>query len=374
MLCKNVKLGGNLRHGLLRFVSLHKRLVISTNLIMINRRTFIRQSGALVAASAFPYLAKASQQEFTMTVTGPINPDQMKFTLSHEHVLVDFIGAEKVNKNRYNFDEAFKTALPFLEDVSTKGCHTFVDCTPPYIGRDVDLLKKLAVETGMYILTPTGYYGAAKEKYVPQHAYEETAEQLANRWIDEWKNGIEGTGIKPGFIKCGVDKAPLSDVQRKLIDAAALTHLATGLTIGVHTGDGPAAEAELQILATRKVSPRARIWIHAQNEKDHSFHIRAAQRGSWVSFDGIGKENIDENVKSFLVMKKEGLLDFVLASQDSGWYNVGDPGGGKFNDYNDIFTHFIPALKGAGFTNEEINRIFITNPAKAFSIRIRKLI
>src|SRR5690606_33130478 len=100
MLCKNVKLGGNLRHGLLRFVSLHKRLVISTNLIMINRRTFIRQSGALVAASAFPYLAKASQQEFTMTVTGPINPDQMKFTLSHEHVLVDFIGAEKVNKNR----------------------------------------------------------------------------------------------------------------------------------------------------------------------------------------------------------------------------------------------------------------------------------
>lgn len=340
---------------------------------MISRRTFLHHTGALLAASAFPYLAQGSQQDYAMTVTGPVNPSRLKLTLSHEHILVDFIGADKVNKDRYVGDEVFKTALPFLKDVKNRGCNTFVDCTPAYIGRDVGLLKRLSEEAGLNILTPTGYYGAANEKYIPEHAYTESAEQLSARWIEEWNAGIEGTGIKPGFIKTGVDKAPLSDVQRKLIDAAALTHLATGLTIGVHTGDGAAAEAQLEILALQKVAPSARIWIHAQNEKDHAFQIRAAQRGSWVSFDGIRKESVAEGVDFFQLMKKEGLLDFVLASQDSGWYNVGDPGGGKFNDYNDIFTDFIPALRKNGFTKKEIDTILIANPAKAFTIKVRKL-
>lgn len=340
---------------------------------MISRRIFLQQAGALVAVSALSNKVQAFQNDYAMTVIGPVNVSQLGLTLSHEHILVDFIGADKVNKKRYDRDEVFKTALPFLNDVKKNGCNTFIDCTPPYIGRDVQLLKNLSDETGLNIITPTGYYGAAQEKYVPKHAYTETAEQLSARWIKEWKEGIEGTGIKPGFIKTGVDRAPLSDVLRKLIDAAALTHLATGLSIGVHTGDGTAAEEQLEILASRKVSPAARIWIHAQNEKDHAFHIRAAQRGSWLSFDGIRKESVAENVKSFQVMKKEGLLDFVLASQDSGWYNVGDPGGGNFNHYNDIFTDFIPALKENGFTKKEIDTIFITNPAKAFTIKIRKL-
>jgi len=67
------------------------------------------------------------------------------------------------------------------------------------------------------------------------------------------------------------------------------------------------------------------------------------------------------------------LLDHVLVSQDSGWYHVGEPNGGTFNSYQSIFTDFIPALKKHGFTQTEIDRIFITNPAKAFTIKIRKL-
>jgi predicted metal-dependent phosphotriesterase family hydrolase len=340
---------------------------------MIRRRTFLQRAAALAAGCALPDSVWSHQQAFVMTVTGPVNPTQLKLTLSHEHIVVDFIGAERVSKDRYEQDEVFNTALPFLEDVKKRGCNTFVDCTPAYIGRDVELLKKLSAETGLYILTTTGYYGAAQEKFIPRHAYSKSAEQLAARWIDEWRRGIEGTGIKPGLIKTGVDKAPLSEVQTKLIDAAALTHLACGLPIAVHTGNGAAAETQLEILALRKVSPSARIWVHAQNEKDQSYHIRAAQRGSWVSFDGVRKESIRENVNFLQTMKKEGLLNAVLCSQDSGWYNVGDPGGGKFNDYNAIFTDFIPALRASGFTTQEIDTVFIANPAKAFTIGVRKI-
>jgi phosphotriesterase-related protein len=72
-------------------------------------------------------------------------------------------------------------------------------------------------------------------------------------------------------------------------------------------------------------------------------------------------------------MKSEKLLDQVLVSQDSGWYHVGEPHGGIFNSYNTVFTQFIPALKQNGFTQEEIDTLFIANPARAFTISVRRL-
>ncbi len=341
---------------------------------MYCRRSFLKKITLIAGTFFVPRINYGMEDATIMTVLGPVRSTDLKFTLSHEHILVDFIGAEQVNKNRYNASEVYNTALPYLLDVKKRGCSTFVDCTPAYLGRDVQILKRLSLASGMNIICPTGYYGAAKEKHVPKHAYTETAEQLANRWISEWKNGIEGTDIKPGFIKTGVDKGPLTSVQKKLIAAAALTHLATGLTIGVHTGDGEAAKEQLEILASKGVAPSARIWIHAQNEKDSRYHISAAQRGSWVSFDGVNEDSAKDHISLLQTMKQEGLLQSVLVSHDAGWYHVGEPGGGKFNHYNYIFTDFIPALKENGFTKEDIDTIFITNPAKAFTVKVRGMV
>jgi phosphotriesterase-related protein len=342
---------------------------------MLTRRNFIHKS-ILAGAGAYilPRRLHAHLREgIVMTVNGPIRPSNMQFTLTHEHVLADFIGAEKYSRDRYNADEVFNTALPFLKDVKKKGCVTFVDCSPAYLGRDVLLLRRLANATGLQIITNTGYYGAVKERFLPKHAYTETSAQLAARWISDWTNGIEGTGIKPGFIKTSVDKAPLSPTQHKIIEAAALTHLATGLPMAVHTEDGKAAIEELSILKTQGVSPSARIWTHAQKETDKAYHVEAARNNSWVSFDSVNPETIDENIEFLKNMKAAKLLDRVLVSQDSGWYNVGEPKGGNYKDYNCVFDQFIPALKQNGFTLPEINMLFITNPAKAFTIEIRKL-
>ncbi len=41
--------------------------------------------------------------------------------------------------------------------------------------------RKLAQQTGLHIVTNTGYYGGADDKFVPKHAYEESAAQLAAR-------------------------------------------------------------------------------------------------------------------------------------------------------------------------------------------------
>jgi phosphotriesterase-related protein len=342
---------------------------------MLNRRKFI--TGSAIAGAGlylFPNVLLANvHKEIVMTVNGPISPADMKFALIHEHILADFIGAEGYSKNRYRADEVFDRALPFLQDIKSKGCVTFIDCSPAYLGRDVKLFKRLAQASGLNFITNTGYYGAFKEKFLPKHVYTETSQQLADRWIDEFRNGIEGTGIKPGFIKTSVDAAPLTVAQRKIVEAAALTHLATGLTIAIHTDNGEAAEEELRILAAKGVSPQARIWVHAQKEKNKTYHIEAARRKSWISFEDVRPDTIQITVDYLQTMKAEKLLDHVLVSHDSGWYNVGEPNGGNYKDYNTIFTHLIPALTQNGFTQQEIDTIFMKNPAKAFTIRVRKL-
>jgi len=308
-----------------------------------------------------------------MTVNGPINPQQMGFTLTHEHVMADFIGAEKYRKSRYNAGEVFETALPFIKDVKAKGVDTFIDCTPAYLGRDAAILKRLSDATGINMLTTTGYYGAVNEKFVPKHAYGESAQQLADRWVNEWNKGIEDTSIKPGLIKTSTDKGPLTPMQRKLIQAAAITHLSTGLTIAVHSGNGDAAFEQLEILKEQGVSPSARIWVHAQNETNKEMHIRAGKLKTWVSFDGVNLDTLQTNLDHLKTMKEHNLLEQVLVSQDSGWYNVGDPKGGNFKPYTCVITQFIPLLHENGFTQNEIDLIFKKNPAKAFAIRVRKI-
>jgi phosphotriesterase-related protein len=121
------------------------------------------------------------------------------------------------------------------------------------------------------------------------------------------------------------------------------------------------------------VAPEAWVWVHAQEEKDLQNHFEIARKGGWVSFDGIGKNSIDENAESLRKMKENKLLHRVLISQDAGWYHVGEPNGGNFRNYNDIFELFIPALEKKGFSKDEINLLMVKNPSEAFGIRVRKI-
>jgi phosphotriesterase-related protein len=301
------------------------------------------------------------------TVTGPIAADRLGVTLMHEHVLVDFIGAAQVSPSRYDANAVFAAVLPHLQQVRRLGCDTLVECTPAYLGRDPRLLKRLSEASGVHILSNTGYYGAAQDKHLPAHAFDETAEQLSVRWIREWQRGIDGTGIKPAFMKIGVDGSPLSTVDAKLVRAAALTYRETRLPIVSHTGSGAAALEELDLLERAGIPLSAFIWVHAQSERDHTFHVRAARRGAWVEFDGISQTSVARHVELVRQMKDQALLGHVLVSHDAGWYRVGESGGGQFRPYDALFTAFIPALKAAGFAETEIRQLIVTNPRLALT-------
>ena len=62
----------------------------------MDRRTFFLGSlGGLIAVLP-------RSESTVMTVNGPIRPEQIGTALIHEHFLVDFIGADQVNPNRWN--------------------------------------------------------------------------------------------------------------------------------------------------------------------------------------------------------------------------------------------------------------------------------
>jgi phosphotriesterase-related protein len=333
----------------------------------LSRRKFIK------AGTAFLLAFKFESPLSVVTVNGSIPATSMGTTLIHEHFLVDFIGADKINYGRWNRDDVVKKVLPYLFEAKKHDVKTILDCTPAFLGRDVVLQKRLADESGVHILTNTGYYGARENKYLPEWAFAEAHEQIAKRWINEFENGIENTATKPGFIKISVDPGHLSEIHQKIVRAAALTHLQTGLTICSHTGPALPAFEEIEVLQKSNVHPSAFVWTHAQNENDKTLHVKAAKMGAWISLDGIGWGDFEKYVNFIDNLKSVGLLNKVLISHDAGWYKPEEKDGGSFTGYTNIFVELIPLLKKRGFTGDDIQQLLVKNPAEAFGIRIRKI-
>ncbi|HKG05426.1 MAG TPA: hypothetical protein VKB19_03155 [Pedobacter sp.] len=310
-----------------------------------------------------------------MTVKGKLDADDTGIFLPHEHTFTDFTGAEKVVQPQYNRDTAFNFLLPYLIELKSNGVKTLAECTPSYIGRDVLLLKRLSEASGLNIITNTGYYAAVDFKYIPAHAYHENIDQLTSRWLKEWNMGIENTGIKPGFIKLGVGNAPLKPLEKKLIIAAARTHLKSGLKIAIHTGNGEAANEEVKLLELEGVNPAAMIWVHAQNDETGTYHLELARKGCWISLDGFSDDEttIVKYCRYIKSLKEAGFLNKILISHDDGFAVIANTGFEAFKkgvSYTSIFIRLKPALIQEGITAEDFDQITIINPQNAFKIEI----
>ena len=338
----------------------------------MNRRDALRSGlAAGITGLIEQRLGAADEKPWAMTVRGPIPTEEMGPTLPHEHVLVNFVGAKEASRERYDADEAYRIALPHLKRVREQGIRTLVNCTPAYLGRDPALLRRLSESSGLNILTPTGYYGAGGGKFLPDHARTESSDELAARWLREWRGGIEGAGVRPGLIKLRAGGGPLPEVHRKPVRAAARTHRESGLTIAAHSGDGVAALEALEILRKEGLSSSAFIWVHANTEPDKRRHVRAAESGAWVEFDGIGPTEVERHVQLVRSMKEAGHLGRVLLSHDAGWFPVGEPGGESFRPYDTLMAEFVPALREAGLSEAEVRRLIKENPRDAFAVRVR---
>jgi phosphotriesterase-related protein len=113
--------------------------------------------------------------------------------------------------------------------------------------------------------------------------------------------------------------------------------------------------------------PERFIWIHTSEEPDFACHLEMAQRGVWIEYDTIGDGRDAMHLERVLRVFDAGLGHRLLLSQDRGWYDAAQPGGGRPRSFDYLTTHFLPQLRASGLGDAAIRQITRDNPFRAFA-------
>ena len=165
------------------------------------------------------------------TVLGEIPADELGVTLAHEHVLCASPTMLAAFGNKWmDRERVIDKAVTLLTEAKEEcGVSSIIDATPIDLGRDVSILREVSERSGVNILCSTGlYYGD-----VP-FLGGKNPDRLAKPFIDECKNGIGDTGIKPAVIKCATDLAGVTEINRITLLAMAAVQSETRLPLIAH--------------------------------------------------------------------------------------------------------------------------------------------
>jgi len=303
------------------------------------------------------------------TIKGSVGIDSLGLILPHEHLFTDLRGPSAPDYAWAEPSAVVKVVGPYLEEASAAGVTALVECTPVGVGRNLSVLERLAEVSPIHIVMPTGVY---REAFIPASLRETGVDDLAELWIGELTEGIEGTSIRAGFIKLAVSDDGLTSLEVRNLQAATKASRQTGAVIASHTIGGKNAHKEMDVLENAGLTLDRFIWVHAQTEADLSVLKEAAQRGAYLELDSVGApyQPQTELLEMTIALIDAGHADHLLLSHDAGWYNPARPDGmpdDGYRGYTSLTEDFIPALLARGISEEQIQHITVENPAKAFA-------
>jgi phosphotriesterase-related protein len=301
-----------------------------------------------------------------MTTLGPMGADELALVLPHEHVFVDLRTWDQPGYGEAEPADVVAVMRPELERARSAGVSAIVEASTLGVGRRADIELAVSEAAGFPLVVPTGIY---REPWVPPWGHDASEDELHEWMVRELSDEIAGTGVQAGWIKLSAGDDGLTACETKILRAAARAAKATGSVIGSHTIKGRVVRDQLDILDSAGVTPDRFIWIHTQAEPDVDLHLEVARRGSWIEYDAIGSDDLDD---AFFVERIERALDAdlggrLLLSQDRGAYDPAQPGGGTPRPYTYLSERFLPALRSAGLDEVEITRLTQHNPFEAFA-------
>jgi len=306
-----------------------------------------------------------------MTVSGPIPPERLGFTLPHEHTGIALWHIEK----RWDYweltpDDDLLTEE--LRDYRRRGGGTLVDLTLDGVGRDPHRLRRLASSTGLNIVMGCGWYRGA---HYPAEALidRRSVQELAAEIVGEFERGVRDTGIRPGIIgEIGTDKPWVSAVEERAHRAAARASLQTGMAITTHGVQSAVGLAQLQIFSEEGVDPSRVVIGHADSYLDLDYYLSVLDTGANLQFDFLGHRfGVEEALEPRLVetiveLLERGFAPQLLLSQDV-CHNRQLKAYGGFG-YVYLHQHFLPTLRTAAVGEGEIRAMTIENPARILAI------
>ena len=303
------------------------------------------------------------------SVKGPVDIDSLGLILPHEHLFTDLRGPQVPGYAQADPLAVAGVVQPYLDEASAAGVTALVECSTVGVGRNIEVLCRLAEISSIHIVAPTGVY---REAYIPGMLRDTKEQALTELWIDELTVGIEGTSVRAGFIKLAMSDDGPSDLEIRNLKAAAKASLETGAVIASHTIGGKAARVEMDVLEQAGLDLHRFIWVHAQTEPDPSVLREAARRGAWVELDSVGApyQSQTDLLAMAASLIEAGFVDQLLLSHDAGWYNPGSPQGlpeGGYRGYTALVKDFVPELLKQGVTEQQLQIITEKNPVAAFA-------
>lgn len=245
------------------------------------------------------------------TVLGKKKIAKNTVTLSHEHICCYSEYLNSMSKKYLNKAELTEKSAAVLKSLKEKyNLGLFMDCTPLNIGRDVELLKKVAELSGVDIVCSTGFY----------YGYDPilnclSAETIADFMAEDAENTCAGV------IKAAVELDAVSDFDIKLLKAAAIAQRKTGLPIILHTNaiNKNGAKAVEALLGENAV-PEKTVVGHLSDTDDIEYIKSFARLGCFVAFDRIydcpNDSYINSKINQIAAFCEAGFENKLLLSHD----------------------------------------------------------
>jgi phosphotriesterase-related protein len=306
-----------------------------------------------------------------MTVSGPIPPDRIGFTLPHEHTGIHLWHVQ----GRWDYWELTpdeETVADELRDFRRRGGSTLVDLTLPGVGRDPDRLRRLATRTGVQLVMGAGWY---RQSYYPLEALidRRSVDDLAAELVREFTDGVAGTGVHPGILgEIGTDKPWVSALEERVHRAVARAARETGMAISTHAVMSPVGLAQLRIFEEEGVDPARVVIGHADSYPVLDHYLAILDRGANLEFDFLGQRFLTEEaeeprlVQLIVELLERGYGGQLLLSQDV-CHNRQLKINGGFG-YTYLQQHFLPTLRTAAVGEGEIRQMTVDNPRRILTI------
>lgn len=358
------------------------------------RRNFVKNVGigaaGLAAANALScgtnqtgegmnegnYTSRSREPGTISSIRGYIKPSDLGFTLMHEHIAILTPGIKENWPHYFNEESFLKIAFTKLTELHSRGIQSIVDLTPPDLGRDIILLKKVQALTPINIIPCTGMYYD-----IPIFWQTREPDEMAETFIKDIKEGIQGSEITAGIIKLATDdnEGGLNEQNEKCLRAGARAHRATGVPITTHTGPPDVGLGQQRVLREEGVDLSRVIIGHIGDTTDTDLQKKLMDEGSFIGMDrfGIYSEGItvtfEQRVDTVAKLCSEGYTDRMILSHDHmcwidwnlktlipGWPDIDK------NLYTHISDDVLPALRERGVTEDQINQMMMNNPQRIF--------
>jgi phosphotriesterase-related protein len=306
------------------------------------------------------------------TVTGPVELDQLGLTLVHEHFRLVDDAARIQFPALYDEPAEWEAAIADARAVVGHGVKTVVEPGAMMTGRNADFSRRVAEESGLNVIIPTGIY---TYEHLPNLFVSRSEDQIAEVFVRDIEQGVQGTDVKAAFIKCAADEPGITPNVEKLHRAAARASLQTGRPIMAHSRPASGTGLEqMRIFGEEGVDPSKVQIAHTGDTDDLDYIERLLALGPWIGLDRYGLDLFlptDRRNATTLALLERGHVGRMMLSQDYcstlDWFppEVAEQMRASLVpnwSMTFLFESVIPTLREGGMTDDQLDTMMVANP------------